>query len=106
MTAVVLTEGTIRAVRPLTSRKSGEVFAHEVSILTSIGDVLGETLKVVVFEREFEVEGPRFEVGLLVSWVVEVDSGRFGLQATYKREHRAADTFDVSQAYLPTEAGV
>lgn len=109
MTAIVLTTGIVRGTRELTSRQSGEVFGTEVSIMTEVGTSLGETLKVVLFDRR-DNKPPRVLSGQKVTWVVEVDAGRYGLGGTFVREASQADvasmpigvsTFDVDAEPVP-----
>lgn len=83
MTSVVLATGTVRSVRALSAKQSGEVFAQEVSLLTNVGDVLGESLKVMLWDRDRAVWSPK--PGDDVSVVVEIDAGRYGLSATFLR---------------------
>lgn len=83
MTAIVLAPGIVRATRPLTKRGTSDVFGTEVSIMTEVGKEFGETLKVVVFDRDGR---PPVVVnqGARVAWIVEVDAGRFGLSGTFR----------------------
>lgn len=102
MTAVVLATGTVRSSRPLSKRDSGEVFAQEVSLLTNVGDVLGETLKVMIWDRDRDAWSPK--PGEAVSVVVEIDAGRFGLSATFQRLATEADKRSMPMG-VPTLAG-
>lgn len=83
MAAVVTASGTVRAIKPLVKRDTGEAFATEVSLLTNVADVLGETLKVMIWDRDRGAWTPT--PGETVSVVVEVDAGRYGLGATFQR---------------------
>lgn len=87
MSSVMLATGSVRAIRPLGfargHERHGEVWGTEVSVLTGIGDVLGETLKVTQFVADEADWTP--ELGKDVALIVEVDTGRYGLQATFKR---------------------
>jgi hypothetical protein len=111
MSSIVLASGVVRASRPLffgaKHERAGEVFGLEVALMTQVGDVLGETLKVVVFEPRDGTPSWDPQPGENVSVIVEVDSGRFGLSGTYKRHATAADvkalpmgtpTFDLADA--------
>lgn len=95
MTALVVVTGIARSTRELSARASGEVFGTEVSLMTEAGTDLGETLKVLVFDRD-AVHVPTG--GAKVSWVVEVEAGRYGLGATFRRLASAADVPPVRSA--------
>lgn len=94
MSSTVLASGIVRAVRPLyygsKHERAGQVFGSEVSLMTQVGDVLGETLKVTCFDRDGEQQWNP-EPGESTSVIVEVDSGRFGLSGTFKRLASADD---------------
>lgn len=84
MSATVIVHGTIRKTRTRTKRATGEVFGTEVSILTEVGDVLGETLPVLVFNARPGEVGPQITPGHAVTWLVDVESSSFGLNATFR----------------------
>lgn len=93
MSSIVLCSGIVRNVKPLVfgakHERAGEVFGVEAGIMTAVGDVLGETLKVAAFDWGDEAWDPT--PGDSVSVIVEVDSGRFGLQGTFKRHATEKD---------------
>jgi len=92
MTATLLAQGIVRATKELTSRKTGEVFGTEVSVMTQVGNTLGETLKVLVFDREETTALLKsLKPNGTVCWVVEVEAGRYGLGATFTREADESD---------------
>lgn len=92
MTATMLAQGIVRGVEDRSSRKTGEVFGTEVSVMTEVGDTLGETLKVMVFNaREGDPKPPAFERGQRVGLVVEVEAGTYGLSARFVRVASEAD---------------
>lgn len=107
MSSIVLASGIVRAVRPLaygrSHERAGQVFGIEASIMTSIGDVLGETLKVAAFDRDGQ---PTWnpEPGESTSVIVEVEAGRFGLSGTFQRLATADDVKTLPFG-VPTFAG-
>lgn len=97
MTATLLAHGIIRQTTPKSKRDpitkidTGEVFGTEVAILTEVGEVMGETLRVLVFNTRPGETPPKIVEGLVVNWIVELDANRFGLNATFKREASRED---------------
>jgi len=91
MSAIVRVTGQVRKIDPRTKKSSGEVFGREVTVSTEIGDFLGDSIAVMVFNpRGHEVDPiaglqPRDEV----DWIVEVESSNFGLRGRYKGEASA-----------------
>lgn len=75
--------GQVRAIRDVTKKDSGELFARNVSVLTQHGEHLGETVRVTVWDREHSRVS--FEPGQDVDLVVEVrTSERYGVECTLK----------------------
>lgn len=92
MSGAVIVTGVVRQAEEKVARKTGEVFGTEVSVLTEVGPVLGETLKVMVWASRpgDSREQPEFAVGRKITWIVEVDvDGRY-LRATFLRDIAAA----------------
>jgi len=85
MSAISLVHGTIRQIRDRAKRDSGEIFGREASVLTELGSVLGETLPVLLFAPREGERYPELREGLVVSWIVEIDANRYGLNATFRR---------------------
>ena len=89
MTAIALVHGTIRQVTSFESK--AKKIIREAHVLTEFGAVLGETLRVTVFEPRPGEVGPTLREGSLIWWVVEIDHSSWGLRATIKRELSPAD---------------
>lgn len=91
MSATVLVHGITRQLSTKTKRATGEAFGTEVSVLTELGDVMGETLRVLVFNPRAGEYSPTLAEGLTVNWIVEIDANQFGMNATFRREATPAD---------------
>lgn len=98
MSAIVTVSGQVRTSKRLTSSKSAAAlaaghpveFGTEYSVMTEASGILGETLSVLVFDARDGEAVPAPSHGEHIAWIVEVDSNRFGLGATFKREVSAS----------------
>lgn len=84
MTAVVLVTGTIRNSQD--RLKDGKRWGRTINVLTEVGAILGDTLEVTIFEPRDGEPHVRAVDGDHVSWVVEVESSKWGLRARYRGE--------------------
>lgn len=87
MSAIATLHGLVRQASPKFVRASGEQFGTEYAILSDADGVLGETVKVLMFNaREGDPANPVVAEGSTVDWIVEFEANdRFGLQAQFKK---------------------
>lgn len=87
MSGIVRLTGPVRSTKPLFKRADGVQFGTEYGVLSECGGVLGETIKVVVFDaRPGETPTPTAQLAEPIDWIVEVDAGQYGLSATFKAD--------------------
>lgn len=87
MATIAILRGQARTVRPLRKRAidgvPGDIFGHEVSVLTEAGTTYGETQRVTLFlNDDTDVPTP----GSWLSWAVEFTANKYGLQAVFRED--------------------
>lgn len=78
-------KGKVRGVRELRKKSNNEVFAREVSVLTELGSIKGDTVRVTVFV------GSHPEIHILreedpVDWAVSVEKSEYGLNVVFRED--------------------
>ena len=93
MAFISIIQGPIRASREMTKKNSAEVFGRIVSVLTETDGVLGETVGVMLWDRD--AGHVSVQPGEQVEWVVETRVGQYGLDVSFKKDRRAGHPRDL-----------